>query len=169
MLRHTSLQRTSSVRLALAMAVVLFAGSPDADAAAADGYWSAGVGKTSASVGYVVPSYSTTEYVAFWMKCANSAVTAFVDFPIDSIKDGNTYDVEMIVNGRSHRFPAQAAFSEMHQYALLEAPLERYAPVITDLAAAKTIRVNVQGQGFDLSTKNLREGMNQFLAACARV
>jgi len=56
----------------------------------------------------------------------------------------------------------------MQQYSLFEAPLNRHAPLTTDLATAKTIRVDVQSQGFDLSTKKLRAGMKEFLEACPR-
>lgn len=156
------------LRLALSVAALLLANPSDTDAAAADGYWSVKTRAEPVMLGYIVPSFSTDEFVAYFMSCSKGAVTAFVDFPLDTIKHGNTYDVEMIVSGKRHRFPARAVFSEMQQYAVLEVPLDLDAPVITDLATAKTIRVNVQGQGFDLSTKKLRDSMKEFLAACPR-
>lgn len=152
---------------ALALAALPIAILPGAErAAAAEGHWAVKTGAEPVILGYIVPGFSTNEFVAYWITCANGAFTGVVDFPIEEFATGQTYTVQLIIDGTSHRLPATAVFSDMQQYSLLESDLERDAPPFSDLATARTIRVNVNDRGFDLSTENLRDAMETFLAAC---
>ncbi len=141
-------------------AVLISAGGP-ARSGPTEGYWVL----NEKTLGFVVPSFSINEFVALWFSCSGGGdVTAIVDLDDGAFEDGKLDSVVFDARGKRWSARGRGGYSEMHQYAMLEAAVP--PDLFNGIAGARSLKVTKGDQSMELVTTKFRDLLPRFRANC---